>query len=166
VIEVRGLNVLYPETHALWDVNLSIASGSFVLIGGPSGGGKSTLAHAMMGLLAHETNPSPVEMVGHILVKDLDPQQHGVARLVVQAGLNLVFQNPATQLFNGTVEEEIAFGPRNLALPMEEISARVQYGLQATGCLHLRDRPVRHLSGGEQQRVAIAACLAMRPLSE
>ncbi len=163
-IEVCGLNVRYPEVHALKDVNISIASGSFVLIGGPSGSGKSTLAHALMGLISHETDSIPVKVTGRVSVAGLDPQRHSVARLASQAGLGLVFQNPATQLFNGTVEEEAAFGPRNLALPAEEISARVQYGLQAAGCVHLRGRAVRHLSGGEQQRVAIAASLAMRPV--
>jgi energy-coupling factor transport system ATP-binding protein len=67
------------------------------------------------------------------------------------------------QLFSGTVEEEVAFGPRNLALAPGEVTRRVDYALAAAGCVHLRHRIVRHLSGGEQQRVAIAAVLAMRP---
>jgi energy-coupling factor transport system ATP-binding protein len=77
--------------------------------------------------------------------------------------VGLVLQNPATQLFAGTVAEEVAFGPRNLGFPPREITARARAALEATGCVHLQDRPVRHLSSGEQRRVAIAAVLAMRP---
>ncbi|HEC33478.1 MAG TPA: ATP-binding cassette domain-containing protein [Chloroflexi bacterium] len=158
MIEVHGLDVRYPEAHALRGVDLSIAPGSFVLIGGPSGGGKSTLAHTLMGLIPQTV---PAEVKGHISIAGLDPQRQSVAQLAARVGL--VFQNPATQLFNGTVEEEIAFGPRNLNLPAEEIAARLEYALEAAGCAHLRRRAVRHLSGGEQQRVAIAATLAMCP---
>jgi energy-coupling factor transport system ATP-binding protein len=77
--------------------------------------------------------------------------------------VGVVFQNPATQLFNTTVEEEIAFAPRNLNLTGDEIEARVRRSLATTGIEHLRKRPVRALSGGEQQRVAIASVLALRP---
>ena len=158
MIDVRGLQVRYPEAHALKGVDLSITPGSFVLIGGPSGGGKSTLAHALMGLIPQTM---PAEVTGHVSIAGLDPRRHGVAQLATRVGL--VFQNPASQLFNGTVEQEVAFGPRNLELLPEEIAARVEVALEATGCVHLRRRTVRHLSGGEQQRVALAAVLAMRP---
>ena len=157
-IEVRALRVRYPEAHALRGVDLSVAPGSFLLIGGPSGGGKSTLAQTLMGLIPQMT---PAEVRGQLSVGGLDPRQQPVAQMATRVGL--VLQNPATQLFNGTVEEEVAFGPRNLGLPPEEIATRVEYGLEAAGCAHLRHRPVRRLSGGEQQRVVIAAVLAMRP---
>ena len=158
MIEVRGLDVRYPEARALKGVDLTVAPGSFLLVAGPSGGGKSTLARALMGLIPQTI---PAEVQGSVSVAGLDTRQHSVAQLATRVGL--VFQNPATQLFNGTVEEEIAFGPRNLGLPSGEIGARVDYGLQAAGCAHLRHRAVRRLSSGEQQRVAIAATLAMRP---
>jgi energy-coupling factor transport system ATP-binding protein len=157
-IEVRGLEVRYPGVHALKGVDLAIAPGSFVLIGGPSGGGKSTLAHALMGLIPQTV---PAEVKGRISVLGLDPQRNSVAQLATRVGL--VFQNPVTQLFNGTVEEEVAFGPRNLGLAAGEIGARVEDALRAAGCAHLRRRAVRRLSGGEQQRVTIAAALAMCP---
>jgi energy-coupling factor transporter ATP-binding protein EcfA2 len=158
MIEIRGLHVRYPEAQALKGVDLSIAPGSFVLIGGPSGSGKSTLARALMGLVPRTT---PAQVAGHISIAGLDPWRHSVTQVATQVGL--VFQNPVTQLFNGTVEEEIAFGPRNLGLPSGEIADRVEYALGAAGCAHLRHRAVRRLSSGEQQRVAIAATLAMRP---
>jgi energy-coupling factor transporter ATP-binding protein EcfA2 len=157
-VEVRGLSVRYVEACGLRGVDLSIGPGSFVLVGGPSGGGKSTLAHALMGLIPQA---NPAEVRGCISIAGLDPRRHSVSQLATRVGL--VFQNPATQLFNGTTAEEVAFGPRNLGLPPQEIAARVEVALEAVGCTHLRHRPVRHLSGGEQQRVAIAAVLAMRP---
>jgi energy-coupling factor transporter ATP-binding protein EcfA2 len=158
VIETRGLTVRYPEAHGLRGVNLSVPPGSFVLIGGPSGGGKSTLAYALMGLVPQTV---PAEVHGCVSIAGMDPQRHSVAQLATRVGL--VFQNPASQLFNGVVEEEVAFGPCNLGLPPEEVTTRVEYALEAAGCAHLRRRTVRHLSSGQQQRVAVAAALAMRP---
>jgi energy-coupling factor transport system ATP-binding protein len=160
-LEVRGLHVRYPEAHALRGIDLSIAPGSFVLIGGRSGSGKSTLALALLGLLSQEGIDSGAEVSGEISLAGLNPARHTVAELAMQAGL--VFQNPATQLFNGTVEEEVGFGPRNLGLSLRETRDRVAYALESTGCEHLRGRSVRCLSGGEQQRVAIAASMAMWP---
>lgn len=160
IVEVRGLEVEYPNAPALAGVDLAIARGSFVLIGGRSGSGKSTLAHALLGLLQQDA-AVPAQVKGHVSVSGLTPGRHPVSQVARCAGL--VFQNPATQLFNATVEDEVAFGPRNLGLRSEEIGHRVDYALRATGCRHLRGRSVRHLSGGEQQRVAIAASLAMRP---
>jgi len=157
-IETHGLAVRYPEAHALRGVDISIPPGSFVLVGGPSGGGKSTLAHALLGLIPRTM---PAEVSGRISIGGLDPRQHSVAQVAAHVGL--VFQKPASQLFNGVVEDEVAFGPRNLGLPPEQIAARVKYALEAVGCAHLRHRTVRHLSSGEQQRVVIAAVLAMRP---
>ncbi len=158
VIEARGLCVHYAGVCALKDVTLSITPGSFVLVGGPSGGGKSTLAHALTGLIPQTV---PAELSGCVSIAGLDPRRHTLAQIGTRVGL--VFQNPASQLFNGLVEEEVAFGPRNLGLPSGEIEPRVRYALEAIGCAHLQGRQVRCLSGGEQQRVAIAAILAMRP---
>jgi energy-coupling factor transport system ATP-binding protein len=160
-IRVSGLHVRYPESHALRGIDISIAPGAFVLIGGRSGSGKSTLALALLGLL-HQEDASPLaEVTGEIFVNGLSPSTHPVAQIATQAGL--VFQNPVTQLFNGMVEEEIAFGPRNLGLSSQEVADRVGFASDAVGVDHLRRREVRRLSGGEQQRVAVAAALAMRP---
>lgn len=137
MIEVRGLDVRYPQAHALRGVDLSITPGSFVLIGGASGGGKSTLAHALMGL---------------------DPRRHSMAQLATRVGL--VFQNPATQLFNETVEEEVSFGPRNLGT---ERAAHMEAVLAQTDLLALRHRPTQALSAGEQQRTVLAATLSLHP---
>ncbi len=77
--------------------------------------------------------------------------------------VGLVFQNPNDQLVSATVEEDVAFGPRNLGLPEEEVLRRVGEALQSVGALHLRERAIHHLSFGEQKRVAIAGTLAMKP---
>ena len=160
-IEVVGLDVRYPRSHALRGIDLSVAQGSFMLIGGRSGSGKSTLARALLGLLDLEEGLPTADVTGQVSVAGLTPGRDSVAQLASRVGL--VFQNPATQLFNGTVEEEVAFGPRNLELGEEEVARRVADAMEAVGCEALRGRAVRHLSGGEQQRIAIAASLAMRP---
>ena len=153
VIDVRGLHVRYPETHALRGVDLAVDRGAFVLIGGPSGGGKSTLIRALVGLVP--------QAEGSVSIAGLSPGQDPVARIGSRVGV--VFQEPATQLFGGRVEDEVAFGPRNLGLTAADVTERVAQALETVGISHLADRAVRHLSSGEQQRVIIAAALAMRP---
>ncbi len=158
MIHVAGLSVSYGPRRALSDVFLRIGEGEFVLVSGPSGCGKSTLALCLAGLIPHAV---PAELSGRVLVDGLDTASHPVSALARRVGV--VFQNPGTQLFNATVEEEIAFAPRNLGLPGKEIAVRVREALESTGIDHLRLRPVRALSSGEQQRVAIASVLALRP---
>jgi len=158
MIVTENLTVRYGSETALKNVSLRAKPGEFILVSGPSGCGKSTLALCLAGLI-----PGVVEadLTGRVRVAGLDTAEHPPAMLAQQVGL--VFQNPATQLFNATVEEEIAFAPTNLNLPAAEIEERVRHALAATGIEHLRGRTVRHLSAGEQQRVAIASVLALRP---
>ena len=158
MIQVDHLTVRYGSQPALDDVSLAIKPGEFVLVSGPSGCGKSTLALCLAGLIPQAV---PADLSGQVQVNGFDTQAHALPHLARQVGV--VFQNPATQLFNATVEEEVAFGPHNLNLPGEEIEARVRESLAAIGIEGLRRRPTRALSGGEQQRVAIAAVLALRP---
>ena len=158
MIHVDHLTVRYGSQPVLQDVSLDVERGEFLLVSGPSGCGKSTLALTLAGLIPQAM---PATVAGTVTVNGLDTQAHPLPQLSRQVGV--VFQNPATQLFNATVEEEVAFAPRNLDLPGEEIAARVRESLAATGIEHLRRRPVRALSGGEQQRVAIATVLALRP---
>jgi energy-coupling factor transport system ATP-binding protein len=158
MIHVSHLTVGYGRQPALSDLSLDVAQGEFVLISGASGCGKSTLALCLAGLVPQAV---PAELTGQVTVAGLDTRTHALPLLARKVGL--VFQNPATQLFNITVEEEIAFAPRNLNLPSGEVDTRVQECMAATGIQHLRGRLVRALSGGEQQRVAIAAVLALRP---
>lgn len=158
MIRLENLSVDYGASRILHAISLEIGAGEFVLVSGPSGSGKSTLAHCLAGLIPHE---SQATLTGKVLVNGLDTSKQPMAKLALGSGL--VFQNPVTQLFNATVIEEIAFGPSNLGLPADEIERRVNWALSATNITHLKERSVRALSGGEQQRVAIAATLAMRP---
>ena len=158
MIHTHHLTVHYGSRPVLHDVSLKVKQGEFVLLSGPSGCGKSTLALCLAGLIP-QTVPATVS--GRVMVAGLDTQEHSAPELARRVGL--IFQNPATQLFNATVKEEVAFAPRNLNLPGEEIEARVKRALAVTGIEHLQRRSVRDLSGGEQQRVAIASVLALQP---
>jgi len=158
LVSVNRLSVSYSGHTVVCDLTLQIQHGDFVLLTGPSGCGKSTLAMCLAGIIPHAL---PAHVSGHIVVDGLEIRAHSLAELVSHVGL--VFQNPATQLFNDTVEEEIAFAPHNLGLSGEEITARVEFALHSVGISHLRKRQVRKLSGGEQQRVTIAAVMALKP---
>jgi len=158
VIELRELSVCYGSQAALADVSLAVAAGESVLVSGPSGCGKSTLARLLAGLIPGVLSAG---VRGHVRVAGLDPTRTPPARMAPHVGL--VFQNPAAQLFCLTVEEEVAFGPRNLGLAAAEVRERVCWALDVTGLGALRAQAPATLSGGQQQRLAIAAALAMRP---
>jgi energy-coupling factor transporter ATP-binding protein EcfA2 len=158
MIQVDDLTVYYGQHRVLGELSLSIRPGEFVLVTGPSGSGKSTLLRALAGLIPHS---SLARMEGRVAVDGLDTRQHTLPVLAGHVGL--VFQNPATQLFCLRVEEEVAFGPRNLGLPPDEVARRVEWALAAAGLEHLRGCRVNTLSDGEKQRLAIAAVLAMAP---
>jgi len=158
MIQADNLTVYYGQRRVLGGISLSIQPGEFVLVTGPSGCGKSTLLRALAGLIPHA---SLARLEGKVVVDGLDTQEHSLPVLAGHVGL--VFQNPATQLFCLRVEEEVAFGPRNLGLPPDEVARRVEWTLGAAGLEHLRGRRVNTLSDGEKQRLAIAAVLAMAP---
>jgi energy-coupling factor transport system ATP-binding protein len=143
---------------ALRHVNLAVAPGEVVLITGASGCGKSTLALALCGLIPSRVHGELRGRVtfGGAALSGMKP--HEASQLV-----GMVFQNPNLQLINQTVQSEVAFGPENLALPHEEIVARVDWCLDVTGMAGMRKSAVVTLSGGQKQRTAIAATLAMRP---
>ena len=149
---------LGASTAALRHINLGVAAGEVVLITGASGCGKSTLALALCGLIPsriHGQLRGGVTFLGRALT-GLPP--HETSQLV-----GMVFQNPNLQLINQTVISEVAFGPENLALTHAEIVARVEWCLDVTGMAGMRRAGTVTLSGGQNQRTAIAATLAMRP---
>jgi energy-coupling factor transporter ATP-binding protein EcfA2 len=158
MIEVDGLTVRYGDEKALDSLSLRLRPGEFALVTGPSGCGKSTLARALAGLIPHA---SSAEMTGRVVVDGVDTREYPLPILASHVGL--VLQNPATQLFCLRVEEEVAFGPRNLGLSAEEVAQQVEWALAAAGLEHLRGRRVNTLSDGEKQRLAIASVLAMGP---
>jgi energy-coupling factor transporter ATP-binding protein EcfA2 len=157
MIHVENLSVAYGPVVALDNICLDISQGECVLVTGPSGCGKSTLGRVLCGLIPHAI---PAQISGQVQVGGLDPMIHNIPEIAQQVGM--VFQRPASQLFHLRVEDEVAFGPRNLGLPENEVAERTVWALQAAGLLDLRDKKPSSLSGGQKQCVAIAAALAMR----
>ncbi|MEM2687263.1 MAG: ABC transporter ATP-binding protein [Thermoproteota archaeon] len=159
-VELRKLCFRYAgsEKQALTDIDLTIEEGESVLITGPSGCGKSTLVRVLMGLIPHSY---PGELEGEAYVFGMNVKNTPVSRIATRCGM--VFQNPDNQLFTFSVEDDVAFGPENLALPPDEIGRRVDEALRLVGIEHLRHFSPNNLSGGEQQKAAIASILSMRP---
>jgi energy-coupling factor transport system ATP-binding protein len=160
MIEVQALGYRYPNasTPALHNISLSIAAGEFVLLAGPSGSGKSTLLRALNGLVPHFTGG---KISGQVRVHGIDPIREGPARMSRVVGM--VFQEPESQFVVDVVEDEIAFAMENAGVPREEMRRRIDSVLQQLEITHLRRRAIALLSGGEQQRVAIASALVMQP---
>lgn len=162
LIECEALTHVYlkgtpMETVALRGVTLSIAEGEFVGIIGPTGSGKSTLIQHFNGLLRPTDGTVRVDGV------DLADPQADLKRIRQRVGL--LFQYPEHQLFEETVFEDVAFGPRNLGLDEDEVHERVTEALTLVGIDPDRfgRRSPFSLSGGEMRRVAIAGVLAMNP---
>jgi energy-coupling factor transport system ATP-binding protein len=156
MIDIRGLTVRYPgaPSEALKGISLSIPRGAYVALMGGNGSGKSTLARALNGLLL------PGE--GEVIVDGFstcDEQSCGEIR----KRLGIVFQNPHMQTTSLTVEREIAFGLQNTGTATERMQGIIDAQLAASRLEAMRKRPPRSLSGGEQQRLALAAVLAMAP---
>ena len=161
-IVIEHLNYVYMsggpyETHALDDVSLTIGDGEFVGLIGHTGSGKSTLVQHLNGLLL----PSS----GKITVDGLDIADKATDRRAIRRKVGLVFQYPENQLFEETVEKDIAFGPKNLGLDDAEIDRRVRDAMRKVALDYdaLHERSVFELSGGQMRRVAIAGVLAMEP---
>ena len=161
-IQVKNLTHIYSEgmpyqTIALEDISFEIADGSFVGIIGHTGSGKSTLIQHLNGLLKPNS--------GTILVDGLDITDASVSLRDIRQRIGLVFQYPEYQLFEETVEKDVAFGPQNLGLPEDLIGERVREARHLVGLSYedVGQRSPFDLSGGEKRRVAIAGVIAMRP---
>jgi len=160
-LKIKELYFRYVTSSrwALRDVSLEVDEGEFVLITGPSGCGKTTLCRCINGLIPHFYEG---EYKGEVvLFEKIKVHEHEPYELADKVGM--VFQDPESQLFMTTVEREIAFGLENLGLDREEMKSRVEWVLELLGIEHLRDKAPYELSGGEQQKVAIAAVIAMKP---
>lgn len=160
IVAVNNLSFTYEGSSVpvLQSVNFTVNKGDFITITGPSGCGKSTLALCLAGFIPHSVAG---RLEGNIYINNMDTRDYSPARLAGSVGL--VQQDPEAQLCTLNVLDEIAFGPENLCLGVNEIRERVNWALEAVNCHHLIDREVHSLSGGEKQRVAIAAILAMKP---
>ena len=161
-IVIEHLNYVYMaggpyESKALSDVNLTIRDGEFIGLIGHTGSGKSTLVQHLNGLIMPTS--------GRVLVDGMDLADKATDRRAVRQRVGLVFQYPENQLFEETVEKDIAFGPKNLGLDEKEIARRVKDAMRRVALDYdrLHDRSVFELSGGQMRRVAIAGVLAMEP---
>lgn len=158
MIQVRDLTVSYGASRILQNISFDVAAGECLVLTGLSGCGKSTLARVLTGVIP---NIIPAHVTGSANVAGLDVIHTPTSQVARRVGA--VFQNPRAHLFHLRVDDEVAFGPRNLGLSEDEVSARVEYALNAVGLLDLHDKKPANLSGGQIQRIAIAAALAMRP---
>jgi energy-coupling factor transport system ATP-binding protein len=150
----------YPnaEADALRDINLSVAAGEFCVIVGLSGSGKSTLLRAAAGLVPHFQGGT---FAGAVTVAGLDTRAHTPAEIGAVAGTLL--QDPETQIVMNTVRAELALALENLGGSSASVARGVEETSLALGIGHLLDRATGELSGGELQRVALAAALVARP---
>lgn len=161
-IKIENLTHIYmPKTpfekKALDEINLVIEDGEFLALIGHTGSGKSTLIQHLNGLL----EPSS----GRILVDDIDITNKETKLTDIRKKIGLVFQYPEYQLFEETIEKDIAFGPNNLGLSEEEVSERVKKSMEMVGLDYetYKDVSPFDLSGGQKRRVAIAGVIAMEP---
>lgn len=158
MIEDYNFTYLGREEPILKNINLKIDRGERVAVIGPIGAGKSTLLKSLNGLVPYEF---PGKQEGKIFINGMDITKMSISELARYVGM--VLENPATQTFALTVEEDIAFGPSNLGLDKEEILKRVHFAIEVTRLKGLERRNPNELSGGQQQSLAIAGILAMQP---
>lgn len=150
----------YAESSepALRDISLSIDDGDFVGITGTSGAGKSTLAMALNGIVPHEWKG---DFYGSVKIDGMDTVEHQTEDFCRKIGE--VFQDIDSQMVASVVEDEILFGLENFGVPHGEIKIRLEKVLEELGIPDLRKREISSLSGGQKQKVAIAAILALEP---
>lgn len=152
MIEVRDLTHEYDGRRALDGVSLSIPDDEFLVLAGPNGSGKSTLIRHWNGLLEPDS--------GEVLI---DGRRVGEDLVAARTKVGMVFQNPRDGFVAATVGADVAFGPENLGLAREEIDRRVAEALGAVNLDGRDEERIESLSGGEQERLAIAGALAMAP---
>jgi cobalt transport protein ATP-binding subunit len=152
-VRVNGLKYSYPDgTPALRGIDLVVRRGESVAIMGPNGAGKSTLTMHLNGILAGE---------GRVEVMGVEVNKKNLKQ--VRSIVGLVFQDPDDQLFSPTVREDIAFGPLNMRMPVEDIEKAVKRALEWVGMEGSEERSPHHMSFGEKKRVSLATVLSMDP---
>ena len=153
-IEMQQVQYAYPDgTLALQGVSFSITHGESVALIGGNGAGKSTLLLHLNGYL--------MPTHGNVRVGDIPVTKQTLA--TVRRTVGMVFQDPDDQLFMPTVYDDVAFGPLNLGLPLDEVENRVMAALTQVGLAHVKDKPPYRLSEGQKRSIAIATVLSMQP---
>ena len=162
IVEINKLNHVYGlgtvfEKSALKDITLSIEEGEFIAVIGHTGSGKSTLIQHLNGLIKPTS--------GNIVIDGIDITQKNVMLRDIRKKVGLVFQYPEYQLFEETIEKDVAYGPMNQGLKGEELKLRVKDAIESVGLDYekLKDISPFELSGGQKRRVAISGVLAMNP---
>ncbi|WP_432644871.1 ATP-binding cassette domain-containing protein [Methanobrevibacter sp.] len=156
MLEIKNIKYSYSTNYqALKGVSLKVKKGEIVAILGKNGAGKSTLFLHLNGIY------KPDE--GQVIIDGEELKYDKKSLLKFRQKVGIVFQNPDDQIFAPTVEEDVAFGPLNLGLPMEEVQDRVEEALVRVGMSGYEKIAPHHLSGGQKKRVAIAGILAMKP---
>ncbi len=147
------------EEYALNNINLKIENeDNFILLCGETGSGKTTLIKCMNGLIPQFYSGF---YKGRVFINEINTVKTSIAKLSTEVGI--VFQNPENQLIAMNVEHEIAFGLENLGIPRKEMAQKIEESASLTEIEHLLDKAPFELSGGEQQRVAIASILVLEP---
>lgn len=160
ILRVSDLSFTYEgaQRPALNQVDLCVSEGDFLGIIGPSGAGKSTLLYCMNGIIPHYFKG---DFYGAVSLAGKDSFETSLTDLACIAGM--VFQDIDAQMVAPVVEDEILFGLENFGVPKSEIPSRMAQALESVGILDLRQRSIASLSGGQKQKVAVAAVLALRP---
>ena len=160
MVQIENLNFKYKQGHdfALKEINLEIKAGEFVGVIGNSGAGKTSFTCALNGMIPHHYAG---DFYGVVKVKGLDTVE--VKPVELSRFVGSVFQDVDAQMVATVVEDELLFGLENFQIPREEIEERIQSSLKTIGIEHLRYRNISTLSGGQKQKVAIAAMIALRP---
>lgn len=160
MIEFKNFSFKYKKSdkNALCEINLSIKKGDFVGIIGNSGAGKSTFTYALNGVIPHHFEG---DFYGEVKIKGLDTVDSSPTELALNVGS--VFQDIDGQMVSSVVEDEILFGLENFGVLHDEIEKRVTNILKMVSIEDLRYRNISTLSGGQKQKVAIAAVVALMP---
>ncbi len=160
VIELKDVSYCYPRAtvESLKRVDLTVEKGKFVVLMGRTGAGKTTLSLCLNGLIPQLMQG---DLTGEVIVAGKETSNYRVQELAKQVGL--VLQEAESQIVGRTVEEDVAFGPRNFGVPIEEVHRRVEQALERVQLREHNMRSTVELSGGEKQRLVIAGVLAMEP---
>ncbi len=146
------------EEYQLNNINLEIEENKFILLCGETGSGKTSLIRSLNGLIPQFY---PGFYRGNVEIGEKDTTETPIAELSTEVGI--VFQNPENQLISMNVEHELAFGMENLGIPKDEMERRIEEVIKVTEIGHILEKAPFELSGGEQQRVAIASILVLEP---